>query len=68
MLLRVSNPYPMIVEIDKMSYDTSKGIFHVTSGGNLITDTLSESDWQRLVSDMFVDGKLSYSGKVIYSE
>ena len=64
MLLRYNSLHPVLVEIYKMSYQGGCGIFNTSSGDMIKTQPMSEMDWARYVSDMFVDGKLSYQGEV----
>lgn len=65
MLLRFNNPHPTIVEISGMEYDGTRGVFYLADGSQILTAPIPAVEWQRLVSDMFVDGKLSYPGKVV---
>lgn len=64
MLLRFNNPHPTIIEVTKMSYSDGHGLFYTVDYGLIKTTPISESEWARLVADMFVDGKLSYTGEV----
>lgn len=64
MLLRYGCTQPRLVEVAKMEYNDGHGIFYAMDGTAIFTSQISQEEWLRIVSDMFVDGKLSYQGEV----
>ncbi len=63
MLLRYgSDDRARIIEVSRMFYSNGNGYFVTTEKFSIKVRGIASQEWQRLVSDMFVDGKLSLNG------